>query len=413
MTAADLESWQWLISSEAAPFLASVETSREPLTTRTNRLRRWLSAVQVHLVLEQVELRRRASAKFSSAETMFFTRRALEQATSETVAQWKARRFAEQLLAETNRSPSLPCADLCCGIGGDLLALSRQRPAVGVERDPVTAALARANLKALGLPESAVHCQDVREFPIHECQAWHLDPDRRIDQKRAAQPEFADPGLDAIDRLLEANPHAGIKLAPAARAPENWSAAAELEWISEQGECKQQVAWFGQLARRPGYRSATVLSRQAAPRTVLGAVDVETPVAAQIERCVYEPDAAVLAAGLAGALANEHGLEALSPGIGYYTANRKLHDPALAGFEVLEVAPFDRKRLKALLRERGIERVEIKKRGVDVDIERLQRELAGRGEHSISLLLAPRHGKVLAILARRLEKVVDSLRESS
>jgi hypothetical protein len=120
-----------------------------------------------------------------------------------------------------------------------------------------------------------------------------------------------------------------------------------------------------------------------------------------VARYVYEPDAAVLAAGLAGVLALEWELEALSPGIAYYTSDRPIHDPALAGFEVLETAPFDRKRLKAMLRKRSVGRVEIKKRGVDVDLERLQRELTTRADGFLTVLLAPQAGRVIAILARR------------
>ena len=60
---------------------------------------------------------------------MFFTRLGLEQATDAWVARYKATRFpAGQLLA-----------DLCCGIGGDLMALSERGPTRGVDRDPVAA----------------------------------------------------------------------------------------------------------------------------------------------------------------------------------------------------------------------------------------------------------------------------------
>ena len=39
--------------------------------------------------------------------------------------------------------------DLCCGIGGDLLALAEHGETIGVERDPVTAYLAEANGRQL------------------------------------------------------------------------------------------------------------------------------------------------------------------------------------------------------------------------------------------------------------------------
>ena len=133
-------------------------------------LRRELSPERTHLVLEQVELRRRARAKFAAAEKMFFTAVGFEQATDEFVARYKAGRFAA----------GGAVADLCCGIGGDLLALAARGPACGVDRDPVVTLLAAANVLAV-VPQSVVSfsAADVETFDVRECAAWHIDPDRR------------------------------------------------------------------------------------------------------------------------------------------------------------------------------------------------------------------------------------------
>ena len=82
----------------------------------------------------------------------------------------------------------------------------------------------------------------------------------------------------------------------------------------------------------------------------------------------------VLAADLAGALAAEHDLEPLTAGSVYLTADRPIADLAMSCFEVVEVAPFDKKRLKRLLAARGLGRLEIKTRGVPHDPEQLRRE---------------------------------------
>jgi SAM-dependent methyltransferase len=394
MSIGDIADYRWLISADARPWLASLSESREPQAAQVRKLRRALSPAQTHLVLEQVELRRRAAIKFSRAEAMFFTPRALEQATSETVARWKAERFAPLLAAGA-------AADLCCGIGGDLLALARFTPAVGVDRDPIAALLAGANLAALGYAGSEARCRDVLDVDIEEFAAWHLDPDRRTDRGRTSQPEFAAPGLETIEDLLRRHPHAAVKLAPAARVPETWERSAEREWISERGECKQQVAWFGRLARAAGRRAATALVGEGVSCTFQGEPAGAVPVASHLKRFFHEPDAAILAAGLADAWAEHHGLEAVSAAVAYYTSDRFAIDPATASFEVLEVAPLDRKRWKALLRERRMGRLEIKKRGVEIGPERLRNEFRVPGEEAGTLLIAPQAGRVIAILARR------------
>ena len=98
-----LADYRWLISDQARPWLDRVVVSHESLVQQTTALRKDLSPAQAHLVLEQAELRRRARAKFSQANMMFFTRRGLEQASGERMAEYKARRFQK----------NLPVADLC------------------------------------------------------------------------------------------------------------------------------------------------------------------------------------------------------------------------------------------------------------------------------------------------------------
>jgi hypothetical protein len=352
-------------------------------------------------VLEQRDLRRRGRAKFAIAGRMFFTAQGLEQSTDEIVAAHKAARF-----------PAIgPLADFCCGIGGDLAALARRGPAVGFDRDPVAALLAQANCRAvLGAEPSAarrvqVVVADVERCALRGFMAWHIDPDRRPRGRRTTRVELYEPGPEQIERMLEQQPAAALKLAPAAVLPPGWNQRAELEWIGRDRQCRQLVAWFGELAKHPGLRRATVLGKTSQEcRTLTGAPGDFPPIAGGVERYVFEPDAAVLAANLAGALAAEHGLSALAPDVAYLTGDRPISDAALGTFEVDEVLPYDLKRLRALLRERGIGRLEVKKRGVADDPEKVRRQLKVPGDQSATLLLARAGRKTLAILARRLEK---------
>jgi THUMP domain-like len=54
------------------------------------------------------------------------------------------------------------------------------------------------------------------------------------------------------------------------------------------------------------------------------------------------------------------------------------------------------------LRERGIGRLEIKKRGVDIDPESLRRELKLRGDNAATLLITTIAGRPAAIVAQRI-----------
>ena len=245
-----------------------------------------------------------------------------------------------------------------------------------------------------------------REFPFAEFAAWHIDPDRRPTGRRTTRVELYDPDPAVIAQWLSRSPDAAVKLAPAAEIPRLWGPAVEAEWIGRDRQCRQLVAWFGRLARYPGQRSATVLTRigsmGVSARTVVAGDGPAVPLASGLGRYVLEPDPAVLAAGLADALAAEHGLAALLPGGGYLTGDRPvLDDPALGCFEVLESLPLDLKRLRQLLTARDIGPLEIKKRGVDVDPQFLRRRLGLRGSQPAVLVIAPLDASVTAMLCKR------------
>jgi hypothetical protein len=217
-----------------------------------------------------------------------------------------------------------------------------------------------------------------------------------------------EPGLAFIETLLERVPGGAIKLAPAAEPSADWRARAECEWISRGGECKQLVVWFDALANRPGTTRATVLAKsldtpvaECVLATVTGKAGAEPQHSPGLQRYLVEPDSAVLAADLVGALAEIHQLSAITPGIAYLTGDRPIHDAALACFEVIEAMPFRLPAVKSWLRERGVGRLEIKKRGVEEDPEKLRKGLKLAGDYAATLILLPIAGSVTAVLAQR------------
>ncbi len=411
----------WLTSLAAASWLElAIRTADSPLALAT-RLREDLAPERARLVAVQVDLRRRAAEKFSDAERMFFTAQGLEQATDEVVARYKALRFPK----------SQPMADLCCGIGGDLMALARRGPAVGVDRDRTTATLAAANLRtasaAAPLPlgegreeGNRVVVDDIGNIDVTGFDTWHLDPDRRPAGRRTTRVALHEPGPAVIARLLAECRNGAVKLAPAAvlddvsgdRSDSSIAAIpwreAELEWIARKRQCRQLVAWFGSFAQAPAQRRATLLASDLSTMdehlvlaSFVGVPGQDLPVASQIGRFVFEPDSAVLAANLTGALAAQYGLRSLAGGVTYLTADEPRGSPLLAAFEVMEVMPYQAKTIKAWLRARGLGRLEVKTRGVDLDPRRVQNELRVPGDNEATLLLCRIARKTTAILTRR------------
>ena len=117
---------------------------------------------------------------------------------------------------------------------------------------------------------------------------------------------------------------------------------------------------------------------------------------------MFDLDPAVTAARLTGALAAEHNLAALAAGPTYLTGPTAIDDAALACFEVDEILTLEIRKLAHHLRTLGVGQLEIKKRGIDIDPEKLRRDLKLRGPNAATLLITQIAGKPTAILAHRI-----------
>jgi len=392
MTAITCADYRWLVGSEGRRWLDRIADDDGSLVQWTARLRRRLRPVQVHLLLEQRELRVRAKAKFASAARMFFTRRSLEQATDQWIARYKASRFAR----------CEPVADLCCGVGGDLIELARHGATVGVDADPIMSLLAQANATALGLRGITIMTRDATTVALEEFAAWHADPDRRATPARTSQPERARPTLGQLLDLQRASPRAAVKLAPAARLPDAVACAVERQWIGSRRECRQQVAWFGDLARHAGRRTALVVDTRGGWSELLVETDAPPPApASRMHAYIHDPHAAVLAAGLGDSLAQQFALQPLARDVAYLTGDQPLHNPRMDTFAVHAHLPLDIRRLRAVLKHDDLAPMAIKKRGVPIDPSTLRKRLGRCGTRPATLLLAPWHGHTYVIITTR------------
>ncbi|WBB55051.1 methyltransferase domain-containing protein [Verrucosispora sp. WMMD573] len=329
--------------------------------------------------LTQAELRRRATGKFGPAAAgMFFTRPGLEQATRRVVADRRARR----LRAAGVRT----LADLGCGLGADALAAARAGIRVyAVEADPLTAALAEANAQAAGLADLVtVECGDATAFDVTGVEAVFCDPARRRagTGRRIFDPNSYSPPWDFVTGLAGRVPRTVVKVAPGidhALIPPG----AEAEWVSVDGDLVEAALWCGELADFP--RRATVLTGESVHR-LAGSGTREAPVGA-VRRFVYDPDPAVVRAHLIAELAADLDATLADPTIAYLYADTAQRTPYARCLEVTDVLPFSLKRLRALLRERRVGRVEILKRGSALEPERLRRDLRLSGNQPASLVL--------------------------
>ncbi|WP_182524485.1 THUMP-like domain-containing protein [Nocardioides dongkuii] len=388
----DLDAFRWLLTDDGQRLLARAEevADDDPLRAQA-ALRRDASAEQVAAALTQATLRVRAAAKFGDlAARLYFTPDGLEQATRLSVATHRAARL------EAFRTGSL--IDLGCGIGGDLMASARAGiTCAGVDLDPVRVEVARANLAALDLP-GAVQVADATTIDPSPFDVAYADPARRTGRGRTFDAADWTPPWPFVEKLLRHD--ACVKVAPG--IPHSLvPPGVEAEWVSDHGEVKEAALWSGSLATTA--RRATVIGDGG----LATMTDEDDPGAdavgvLPVGRYLYEPDGAVIraglvtavAAGVRGGLVDEH--------IAYVTSAEAVTTPFARGYEVLEELPYRDKPLRAALRERGIGRLTIKKRGVDVVPEQLRKRLDLHGDDEATLVMTRVAGSGTALLVRPL-----------
>ncbi|MCA9933219.1 MAG: methyltransferase domain-containing protein [Ardenticatenaceae bacterium] len=387
----ELDDLHFLLSSEGARLLA--ETAVTPVTPDNHlqiatQLRRKTAHAQT--VLETILLRQLAAAKFSRAAEMYFVREALEQASSEEVAAYRARRFAAAGVRHV--------ADLGCGIGGDSLALAAHAEVTGVDWDPVRVAMAQENVRVYGYGDRFHPLQaDLLALTPLPVDACFFDPARRDEQgRRIYSVQDYRPPLSLIQRWRTWVEETAVKISPGVNYDE-LPPDAEVEFISVKGNVKDGVLWFGDL-RTGAQRRATLLPGE---HTLTDADLIDVPITAP-QAYLYEPDKAVIRAHLVEALAGQLGAAKIDADIAYLTANEHQATPFARCFAVEDVMPFQLKRLRHYLRERRIGQVTIKKRGSPLEPEQLRHQLRLQGEGHCVLFLTFVRGETAVIIGQEI-----------
>ena len=388
----DLDAFRWLLTDEGQRLLEQAADARDDDELRAQtRLRRLATgstqerAARVAAAITQVTLRRKAATKLGAdADRMYFTPDGLEQATRATVAAHRAARLAAASASSV--------IDLGCGIGGDLVAFARAGiTSAGVDADPLRVEVARANLAALDLP-GAVSVADAMEVDTLPFDAAYVDPARRTGRGRTFSMEDWTPPWPFVEKLLLSR-DAVAKVAPGLphdRIPED----VEAEWVSDGGEVKEAALWSGRLATTS--RRATVIGHGG----LATLTDAEDPggETRDVGEFLYEPDGAVIRAGLVTAVAAGVRGGLVDDHIAYVTSDEAFRTPFARGFRVIETLPYREKALRAALRERSIGSLTIKKRGVGVVPDELRKRLSLTGDQAATIVLTRARGHGVALL---------------
>jgi SAM-dependent methyltransferase len=397
----DVDQVAYLVSPDGQRLLARASelgaANADDLAVAERLRRDGAEPAQVAAAITQVRLRARAAEKFGpDAGRLYFTPDGLEQATHGAVAALRASRAAA---AGRQR-----VVDLCCGVGGDLLAFAGAGLAVtGVDRDPVAVAVATANLQSLGL-DGEVLVGDAETYPADGHDTVFSDPARRGPAGRVFDPDHYSPPWSRIEDLVRAG--AIAKVAPG--IPHDLiPAGVEAEWVSVGGRLRETTLWPSSLAQCA--RRATVV-RSGGEVASLSADEpaAEAPANDTWDRVgdyLYEPDDAVVRAHLVRPFAESVDGWLLDPHLAYVSANEHRATRLGTAYRVREALPFRDKALRAALRARDVGSLVIKKRGVSITPEQLRARLRLRGSESATIVLTRTPEGAQALLVERVDGV--------
>jgi SAM-dependent methyltransferase len=374
---------EWLRGPEAtaATLLAGrLQADGVDLLPGLDRIRAEVGPEHAGPAWELARLRARARPVFGAdADVLLFTADTLEQAGRPQLA---ARRAARLLAGGVDS-----VADLGCAAGTDTVALARASASVvAVDRDPVARALTTANAESLGLADRVrVVAGDAVELvaaavdgTVAGCGAAVLDPARRAGGRRLLDPDRWSPPWSTVAALLERVPASVVKVAPGLdhdRVP----AGIEAEWVSVGGSIVEALLWGPGISET--WRRATLVRDDGAWELAADADPGLAP-AGPVRGWLHEPDPAAIRSGLVATLAADLDATLVDPTIAYLTSDDRTDSPWVSSYRVAEVLPFNLKKLKALLRARGVGRVVVKKRGSPLEPETLSRQLRGPGSGS-------------------------------
>ncbi len=381
-----LEALRYLQAPAGRQLLEAIASEGNSLNAQ-QALRTRFPAEMCRAALALTEVRAVAGDKFERAADMLFDREGFEMATRAEVAQhraWRLRAFDT-------------IADLCCGIGGDLIYLGRTARVIGIDVSQRRIEMARHNCATYEVEEARFVAADVQTIRPR-AEAALFDPARRGARGRRLSGAEYEPPLSFVDSLRAHVPNLAVKVSPAI-PEEELPDGCEVEFVSSGGQCREAALYFGGLTT--ARRRATLLPER---HTLTDDGSGSEPVAG-VGAYVYDPDPAVVRAHLIDELARLLGAWKLDSQVAYLSNDALVATPLARAYQVLDVLPFQVKKLRQYLRREGFFPQQIKRRRFPLEPIEVERKLGVHtGDIPVVLILTRLADKTACLICKTMAK---------
>lgn len=310
----------------------------------------------------------RASQKFPNIhkEGMLYTRKAIEQSTGEAVMIVKKKLFKGDT-----------ALDLTGGLGMDTICLADTfKNVTYVEKNAIVCKTASHNHSLLGY-ENIWHFEsDAEEWLKKNKETGfdliYIDPSRRDSNKRFFLLKDCEPDVRLLYPLLDTRTRLlAVKVSPLydiLQLTREIPAIKDIYVISVNGEVKEVLSVSEpqetNMAQEPTVHAVALDKLGNVTATVSAKLNdaMAAKMANEPLGFLYEPDAAIIKAGLTDKYASISGVKKLNRGSDYLTSEKLIPNFCGKTFLITAVIPFKPRSIKQFLKEQNIEKVMMHKR---------------------------------------------------
>lgn len=359
---------------------------------------------------------RRMRRRFPDGQTWLWSDRSLAQASDWWSAQYKAALFP----------PGETVADVCCGAGVDTTAIALRGPVIAQDADAYLLDLTRSNAEARLETSGRVRTLHGR-FPgvlPTDAEWMHADPDRRATQtgqdRKTLNADQFEPNLADLLNYAASLKGAVIKLAPLTMFTSDGPQLAATDfdqtpilqaltvpwrriWLSSYDECRQQLLVLGDCCPSDlsSEHNRAVLCHPVRSEFT-GNPQLSAEVRLEPRQFIYDLHPCLGAASLKGAWAQKNDVVALADHRGYYTSDEAIESPFAQRLKVIDVLPWDDRKVRKWLRKYGAGVVEVKCRLAPVDATAAQKRYSREsGNRPVTLVVTRIDKRVRAIACTR------------
>lgn len=336
-------------------------------------------------MLSLIEIQIKAKAKFPFADKWLFTDKNYQQASAYYLAQYHGRLFRNYQMI----------ADLCCGLGSDLLFLSKFSKicyAIDINKDILE--MAKFNMsyfKKTNIIYQNIMVEDFNE----ECDAVFIDPDRRKSNRRLICIDDLSPDYKTILSVIERYRNVAVKLSPMMDYEDSKLSDYSFEFISIDNELKECLLMAGALKSN---KKAVILPE----KIVFEEKKHPDTQIAEVKKWLLEPDTAIIRAHLVNDLAYELNMNRIDSQISLLSSDVEPNEKYGKKFFVNDVFNYNLKSLKAYITSHEIGALDIKTKGFSESVEDFRKKIKLKGKNRAVLFIVRAGDKHICIVTDKL-----------